>query len=131
MDDTPENHQLEALAVKRAEQQGMVSVPKYFFTVSRRASFRRLHLTGCFVKASQCAEVLFADEVNVEDFDSICRSCKKKMFDQCGKEAPAESSTSTASSSWTEAEDTDLVLRVYENVFVSFLVLSCFDTCGA
>ena len=60
------------------------------------------------MKASQCAEVRFAHEVNVEDFDSICRSCKRKMLDQCGKEAPAESSTSTASSSATEAEDTDL-----------------------
>ena len=65
-------------------------------TVSRRASFRRLHLTGCFVKASQCAEIRYVDEVNVDDFDTICRSCKKKMLDQCGK-APAESSTSTAS----------------------------------
>ena len=110
VDDTPEDHQLEVLAVKHAEQQGMVSEPKYFITVSRRASFRWLHLTGCFAKASQCAEVRFADEVNVEDFDSICRSCKTKMLDQCGKEAPAESSTSTASSSSTEAEDTDLAL---------------------
>ena len=107
VDDTPEDHQLEALAAKHAGQHGMASEPKYFITFSRRASFRRLHLTGCFVKAAQCAEVRFADEVNVEDFDSICRSCKKKMLDQCGKEAAADSSTSTASSSSTGAEDTD------------------------
>ncbi len=110
VDDTPEDHQLEVLAAKHAEQQNMASEPKYFITVSCRASFRRLHLTGCFVKALQCDEVRYADEVNIEDFDSICRSCKKKTLDQCGKEAPAESSASTASSSSTEAEDTDLAI---------------------
>ena len=108
VDDTPEDHQLDVLASKHADQQDMAFEPKYFITVSRRASFRRLHLTGCFVKASQCAEVRYADEVNVEDFDTVCRSCKRKMLDQCGKKAPAESSTSIASSSSTEAEDTDL-----------------------
>ncbi len=65
VDDAPEDQQLEAFAAKHAEQHSMTSEPKYFITVSRRAFFRRLHLTGCFVKASQCAEVRFADEVNV------------------------------------------------------------------
>ena len=46
VDDVPEDHQLEVLAAKHAEQQSMASEPKYFITVSRRASFRRPRLTG-------------------------------------------------------------------------------------
>ena len=108
IDDTPDERQLERLASKHTEQCSAVTEPKFFITVSRRTSFRRLHLSGCFVKAAHCAEVRFADEVNVEEFDTICRACKKKMCEQSGKEAAADSSTSTASSSSTEAEDPEL-----------------------
>ncbi|CAK9114221.1 unnamed protein product [Durusdinium trenchii] len=75
---------------------------KFFITVSCRANFRRLHLVGCFVKPNKCCEVIFVDEVKSEDFDSICRTCKRKMLSEGGKEAQVDSS-STASSSSTEA----------------------------
>ena len=75
---------------------------KFFVTVSRRQGLRRLHLVGCFVKPSRCSEVRYSNEIGPEDFDSICRSCKKKMLLEGGKDTPEESS-STASSSSTES----------------------------
>ena len=77
---------------------------KFFVTISRRTAFRRLHLTGCFVKPSNCTEVRMLDEVANEDFDSICRACKRKMLAENGKDVNPESS-STASSSSTESAD--------------------------
>ena len=77
---------------------------KFFVTVSRRQGFRRLHLTGCFVRPSRCLEVRMLDEVNQDDFDSICRACKLRMAAEAGKDATAESS-STATSSSTEEPD--------------------------
>ena len=74
--------------------------PKYFVTISRRARHRRLHLHGCFVKPSNCCEVRLCQAVTNEDFDSVCRACKKKMLLESGKE-PQEDSSSTASSSST------------------------------
>ena len=44
------------------------------------------------------------DEVNQDDFDSICRACKLRMAAEAGKDATAESS-STATSSSTEEPD--------------------------
>ena len=38
------------------------AVSKFFVTISRRTAFR-LHLTGCFVKPSNCTEVRMMDEV--------------------------------------------------------------------
>ena len=76
-------------------------VTKFFITISRRAGFRRLHLVGCFVKPDRCCEVLYTNEVTLEDFDSVCRTCKRKMLAEGGKELQAESS-STASSSSTD-----------------------------
>ena len=77
---------------------------KFFVTTSRRTAFRRLHLTGCFVKPSNCTEVRMLDEVTNEDFDSICRACKRKMLAENGKDVNPESS-STASSSSTGSAD--------------------------
>ena len=77
---------------------------KFFVTVSRRQGFRRLHLTGCFVRPSRCLEVRMLDEVNQDDFDSICRACKLRMAAEAGKDSTAESS-STATSSSTEEPD--------------------------
>ena len=78
--------------------------PKYFVTVSRRQGFRRLHLSGCFVRPSRCLEVRTCNEVGPDDFDAICRACKVKMAAEAGKDTQAESS-STATSSSTEPED--------------------------
>ena len=77
---------------------------KFFVTVSRRQGMRRLHLVGCFVKPSRCSEVRYSNEIGTEDFDSVCRSCKKKMMAESGKDSQDESS-STASSSSIEASD--------------------------
>ena len=75
---------------------------KFFITVSRRGGHRRLHLVGCFVKPSNCCEVRLCNTVTAEDFDSICRACRKRMLQETGKDTPEESS-STASSSSTNA----------------------------
>ena len=77
--------------------------PKFFITISRRTAFRRFHLTGCFVKPSNCSEVRFVDDVSQEDFDSICRACKRKMLLEHGKEDNPAESSSTASSSSTDS----------------------------
>ena len=92
-------------------QDEQVCASKYFITISRRTALRRLHLSGCFVKPDRCCEVLFLDEIGNDDFDSICRPCKRKMMAECGKDDANESSA-TASSSSTEsgeeAQDTQL-----------------------
>lgn len=41
--------------------------------------------------------------VTSEEFDSICRACKKRMLQEAGKDTPEESS-STASSSSTDGD---------------------------
>eukprot|EP00435_Cladocopium_sp_Y103_P022461 s3398_g5.t1 len=76
---------------------------KYFITVSRRTGMRRLHLMGCFVRPDRCGEVIYLNEINHDDFDSICQACRKKMLLEAGKDS-AELSSSTASSSSTESE---------------------------
>ena len=78
---------------------------KFFVTTSRRTAFRRLHLTGCFVKPSNCTEVRMLDEVTNEDFDSICRACKRKMLAENGKDVNPESSSTASSSSTGSADD--------------------------
>ena len=85
----------------RKDAEGTGVVTKYFITVSRRVGLRKLHLTGCFVRPDRCLEVIYADHVNSEDFDSICKPCKRRMLTEGGKDQ-AESS-STASSSSTES----------------------------
>ena len=65
---------------------------------------RRLHLVGCYVKPSRCGEVRYSNEVGTDDFDSVCRSCKKKMLAESGR-GPQDESSSTASSSSTEPSD--------------------------
>eukprot|EP00435_Cladocopium_sp_Y103_P076253 s462_g84.t1 len=91
----------EAQAAKAAQ---VAESHKYFITVSRRAAHRRLHLAGCFVKPANCCEVHLCSVVTAEDFDSICRACKKRMLQETGKETQEESS-STASSSSTDAQE--------------------------
>ena len=100
VDDTPEFDELDAL-IDRQPPLPEPKVAKYFITISRRTAFRRLHMAGCFIKHSHCMEVRYLDEVLVEEFDSICRACKKRMLQDSGKEA-GELSSSTASSSSTE-----------------------------
>ena len=76
---------------------------QYFVTISKRTSFRRLHLVGCFVKPSRCCDVRLVSDVSLDVFDGICRPCKRKMA-ALGKDdvqSQVESS-STASSSSTE-----------------------------
>ena len=100
VDDTPELDELDAL-IDRQPPLLEPKVSKYFITISRRTAFRRLHMSGCFVKPSHCMEVRHLDEVLIEECDSICRACKKRMLQDSGKEA-GELSSSTASSSSTE-----------------------------
>eukprot|EP00435_Cladocopium_sp_Y103_P028860 s4486_g7.t1 len=87
------------------------STPRFFVTISRRTAFRRLHLTGCYVKPSNCAEVRFMEDVDSGDFDAICRSCKRKMLSEGGKDPDPESS-STASSSSTESAGGQVALAL-------------------
>jgi hypothetical protein len=83
------------------------ALPKFFVTISRRTAFRRLQLTGCFVKPSNCTEVRMLDEVGNEDFDSICRACKRKMLAENGKDDSVESSSTAASSSTASVAEED------------------------
>ena len=79
---------------------------QFFITVSRRTSFRRLHLVGCFVKPSRCCDVRLVNEVTVDNFDGVCRPCKRKMAAE-GKDVDHQQveSSSTASSSSTQVDD--------------------------
>eukprot|EP00435_Cladocopium_sp_Y103_P046057 s2413_g13.t1 len=95
------------LEQKSKEQSASKDVPRFFVTISRRTAFRRLHLTGCFVKPSNCAEVRFLDDVETADFDAICRTCKRKMLSEGGKEPDPESSSTASSSSTESAGDQD------------------------
>lgn len=79
---------------------------QFFITTSRRTSFRRLHLVGCFVKPSRCCDVRLTDQVTVDDFDGVCRPCKRRMVAQ-GKDVDhqLDESSSTASSSSTQIDE--------------------------
>eukprot|EP00435_Cladocopium_sp_Y103_P067642 s272_g30.t1 len=85
-----------SLALK--EKVGGQVETKYFITVSRRTALRRLHLSGCFVKPDRCGEVIHVNEVNQDDFDSICQACRKKMRSDCGRDGGDQSS---ATASWS------------------------------
>lgn len=89
-----------------AEREGEEEKFQYFITTSRRTSFRRLHLVGCFVKPSRCCDVRLLNEVTVDDFDAVCRPCKRKMASQ-GKDDKHDQadSSSTASSSSTDCSN--------------------------
>eukprot|EP00435_Cladocopium_sp_Y103_P064707 s171_g26.t1 len=101
--DFPDGPALEEQArVHEAQSQKVESSAashKYFITISRRAGHRRLHLTGCLVKPANCCEVRLCSVVTAEDFDSICRACKKRMHQETGKDTPEESSSTASSSS--------------------------------
>ena len=103
-----ENAELEikvqSLATEASKRVQSDETYKFFITVSRRAGHRRLHLVGCFVKPSNCCEVRLRNTVTAEEFDSICRACKKRMLQESGKDTPEESS-STASSSSTDGDN--------------------------
>ena len=78
---------------------------KYFVTISRRTCLRRLHLSGCFVKPDRCFEVVHLDQVNSDDFDTVCQGCKKRMLTECGKEQGDESSWTASSTSTASGSD--------------------------
>lgn len=85
------------------DRQSPSQAAKYFVTISRRTSLRRLHLSGCHVKPDRCCEVVFLDEVTGDDFDSICQSCKRKMLSECGRDEDGGSSSTASSSSTSTA----------------------------
>lgn len=91
-------------SVDRIAQKGRSLVEKqskYFVIVSRRAGLKRLHMSGCHVKPSRRLEVLYLDAVDSGDFDSICRSCKRRMLAESGRDH--QESSSTASSTSTDS----------------------------
>ena len=45
------------------------------------------------------------DEVEADDFDSICRACKRKMLAENGKDENPESSSTASSSSTVSADE--------------------------
>ena len=83
--------QVAALSQKITASQAQCT--KYFITVSRRNCLRRLHLSGCFVKPDRCVEVTCLDQVNTDDFDSVCQACKKKILAECGRDNGDQSSS--------------------------------------
>ena len=83
---------------------------KYFITVSRRTGFRRLHVVGsCHVKAERCQEVVDVDSLEGQDFDAICKFCKRGLKQLTGDEVEESSSSSTGDSTST-CTDTDVEL---------------------
>jgi hypothetical protein len=52
-------------------------------------------------------EVRLLDEVSEDDFDSICRSCKRKMLSDGGKDEQQESSSTASSSSTVSGQAQD------------------------
>ena len=100
VDDTPDRDSLDAFLENQAPL-GDPRTASFFITISKRTAFRRLRMLGCFAKPSHCMEVRFLDEVQVDEFDSICRACKKKMLQESGKEI-GELYSSTASSTSTD-----------------------------
>ena len=94
-----------AASLEEQSAGGTTVPPKYFVTISRRGNHRRLHLSGCFVKPAHCCEVRMFQTVTNEDFDSICRACRKKMLTESGKDAQDESSSTASSSSTAPSLD--------------------------
>ena len=83
---------------------------KYFITVSRRTGFRRLHVVGsCHVKAERCQQVVDLDSLEGQNFDAICKFCKRGLKQLTGDEVEESSSSSTGDSTST-CTDTDVEL---------------------
>lgn len=95
--------QLEQKALEHAEsaerQEKAQLDCRYFITITRRTGFRRLHLNGCFVQPEKCREVIYLNQVEQNDFDAICKMCKRKMAAKSRTSDGQESSTSPSSSS--------------------------------
>ena len=73
---------------------------KYFISVSKNCGYRRLRLNGhCYVKAYKCSSVIYTNQVNAEQIDSICRDCKRRMRQQAGEDEAVDSSSSSGTSS--------------------------------
>ena len=96
-----EDHEESVDRIAQKELSLVEKQSKYFVIVSRRAGLKRLHMSGCHVKPSRCLEVLYLDAVDSGDFDSICRSCKRRMLAESGKDH--QESSSTASSTSTDS----------------------------
>eukprot|EP00434_Breviolum_minutum_P013170 symbB.v1.2.011607.t2/scaffold783.1/size170700/1 len=85
---------------------------KYFITVSRRTGFRRLHVVGsCHVKAERCQQVVDVDSLEGQNFDAICKFCKRGLKQLTGDEVEESSSSSTGDSTST-CTDTDVELGI-------------------
>ena len=83
---------------------------KYFITVSRRTGFRRLHVVGsCHVKAERCQQVVDVDNLEGQNFDAICKFCKRGLKQLTGDEVEESSSSSTGDSTST-CTDSDVEL---------------------
>ena len=73
---------------------------KYFMSVSRKTGHRRLRLSWpCRVKPHHCHTVRCTDRVDMQDLDSICRDCKRRLKAVRGQQAGPGSSSKSASSS--------------------------------
>ena len=82
------------------EEAPVFSASKYFITTSSKTGLRRLHLNGpCHVKHYHCSSVVFVDQVNLEDIDSVCRDCKHRLRREAGQEAVEDSSSQSSESS--------------------------------
>eukprot|EP00435_Cladocopium_sp_Y103_P041907 s1025_g11.t1 len=102
-DDRPDAVTDQALSEKVAsialkEKLASSQETKYFITISQRTALRRLHIIACFLKPDRCGEVVHVNEVNQDDFDSICQACRKKMLAECGRDGGDQSSAAASSS---------------------------------
>ena len=94
------NDEAEAAAEVSADLDTEVEKGKYWYSVSRRTGFRRLHLVnGCGVLPWTVHEAVFVSSVDEAGADAWCKTCRKRV-----SEVVAQESSSSGSSSSTESE---------------------------
>ena len=73
---------------------------RYFYTVSRKTGFRRLHIVGgCNVRAEKCQESVFIQRIADSRVDAVCKHCKFKVSVDEGEEENNSSENDESSSS--------------------------------
>ena len=73
---------------------------RYFYTVSRKTGFRRLHTVGgCNVRAEKCQESVFIQRIADSRVDAVCKHCKFKVSVDEGEEENNSSENDESSSS--------------------------------
>ena len=93
------NADAEAAAEVVGELEAESSQCKFWYSVSRRSGFRRLHLVnGCSVLPWTAREAVYVSGVDEAQADAWCKTCRKRL-----NEVTEQGSSSSGSSSSTES----------------------------